>query len=111
MNKERTVSRVGASLEDVKTIIEKIYLKKSFGDYLVKKRFLALQLVLFFGLKRFSDVNMIKVKDVNFKKDGSVEIWMRKTKTDAVARGKSFVLTEEELQCGCSIGSMLQWYK
>ena len=51
-----------------------------------RRRYLARQCLLFFGRRRFSDGNKIKVEDVEFKEDGSVGEWMKKTKTDVVGR-------------------------
>ena len=69
--KEKKVKKA-MTIKDVSKMIRMIYLE---GKEVAKerRRFLALMLVTFFGVKRFSDVNKVKVKDVDFKEDGSVD--------------------------------------
>ena len=74
-----------------------------------RRRFLALMLVTFFGVKRFSDVNKVKVRDVDFKEDGSVEVWMKYSKTDSVGKGEVFKITGRRSR-GVSVGTILRWY-
>ena len=108
MNMEKTIrERRGTSLRDVEIMIKEIYMKGKCN--VIRKRFLALQCLLFFGLRRFSDVNRIKVKDVDFKEDGSVVVWMQKTKTDVLGRGKVCKITEE-CCVGVSVAKILFWY-
>ena len=67
--KERKVKKA-MMIKDVSKMIRMIYLE---GKEVAKerRRFLALMLVTFCGVKRFSDVNKVKVKDVDFKEDAA----------------------------------------
>ena len=53
-------------------MIEDIYVLPTSKVELCRRRFLIMQVFLFFGVKRFSDIVMLKVGDVSFKADGSV---------------------------------------
>ena len=55
-------------------MVKEFFLKMGIRAPAGRKQFLALQLVLFMGLKRFSDVNRILVKDMEFEEAGSLEI-------------------------------------
>jgi hypothetical protein len=68
-----------------------------------------MQLLLFFGVKRFSDIAGLKVKDISFREDGSVEVFMRKSKTDQMARGASFFLSGRR-KGGVCLPEILKWY-
>ena len=74
-----------------------------------RRRFLALMLVTFFGVKRFSDVNKVRVRDVDFKGDGSVEVWMKYSKKDSVGKGEVFKIPGRRSR-GVSVGKILRWY-
>ena len=52
VKKEKPLERKGTSLEDVEKMVKEIYLKMGCKAPAIKKQFLALQLVLFMGLKR-----------------------------------------------------------
>ena len=107
MAKEKKVKKA-ITIKDVSRMIRMIYLE---GKEVAKerRRFLALMLVTFFGVKRFSDVNKVKVKDVDFKEDGSVEVWMKYSKTDVVGKGEAFKITGRRNK-GVSVGKILRWY-
>ena len=68
--------RVGCTLGDVRKMIG-----ASEADP-CRRRFLVMQLFLFFCVKRFIDIVGLKVKDVSFKADGLLEVFVRKSKTD-----------------------------
>ena len=55
-----------------------------------EKRCIVLQTLLFLGVKRFSDIAEVKVKDVNFREDGTIAVSIGKTKTDQQGRGSRF---------------------
>ena len=74
IKKEKPLERKGTILEDIETMVKEIFLKMGIRAPAGRKQFLALQLVLFMGLKRFSDVNRILVKDMEFEEAGSLEI-------------------------------------
>ena len=74
IKKEKPLESKGTILEDIETMVKEIFLKMGIRAPAGRKQFLALQLVLFMGLKRFSDVNRILVKDMEFEEAGSLEI-------------------------------------
>ena len=102
-------TRRGASLEDVAKMIKSIYIEGRHEVTWERKRFLTLFLLMFFGIKRFSDVNKLRLKDISFKVNGVVEIWMKKTKTDTLGRGKIFSISNE-IKEGITFKSILMWY-
>ena len=110
VKKEKPLERKGTSLEDAEKMVRKIYLKMGNKAPAVKKQFLALQLVLFTGLKRFSDVNRILVKDLEFKEDNSLEVWMKRSKTDQESKGEKFVISGERMRNGASVPDIMRWY-
>ena len=94
------------SIEEVSKMIRVIYLEER-GVEKERRRCLALMLVTFFGVKRFSDVNKVRVRDVDFKGDGSVEVWMKYSKTDSVGKGEVFKITGRRSR-GVSVGKILR---
>ena len=110
IKKEKPLERKGTSLEDIEIMVREIYMKMGSRAPTRRKQFLALQLVLFMGLKRFSDVNRILVKDMEFKEDGSLEIWMKQSKTDQGSRGEKFVISGEKMKNGISVPEIMRWY-
>ena len=68
-----------------------------------------MQVLLFLGMRRFSDIQHVRVDDIRFRKDGSVELTMGKTKTDQEARGSTFVVIGDEKR-GMLVAEMLRWY-
>ena len=68
-----------------------------------------MQLFLFFGIKRFSDIAKLKVKDMSFVKDGSLEVLVRRSKTDQVGRGAKFYLSGKKVG-GVCLPEILKWY-
>ena len=59
-------------MEYMEIMIRDIYMKTGGKGDGIKKRFLALQCLLFFGLRRVSDVNKIRGRDVEFEEDGGL---------------------------------------
>ena len=106
--KEKRVRR-GATLRDISKFIKEIYIEKKNSVSLERKRFLVLFLLLFFGIRRFGDVNKLKLKDINFKNEGEIEFWIRKTKTDTLGRGRNFSICED-YNTGISMKGILRWY-
>ena len=91
-------------------MVKEIFLKMGSSAPAKRKQFLALQLILFMGLKRFSDVNRMLVKDLEFKEDGSLEVWMKTSKTDQGSRGENFVISGERMENGASVPDIIKWY-
>ena len=75
----------------------------------VDRRCLVLQVLLFLGMKRFSDIQHIKVDAVQFREDGAVEVKVQRSKTDQEARGSTFVVVGDEKR-GLLVSELLKWY-
>ena len=101
--------REGLTLEQVMVMVRDVYKVPASRAEPARRRFLVMQLLLFFGVKRFSDIAGLKVKDISFRKDGSVEVFMRKSKTDQMARGASFFLSGRR-KGGVCLPEILKWY-
>ena len=101
--------RVGCTLGDVRKKIEGIYMSGASEADPCRRRFLVMQLFLFFCVKRFIDIVGLKVKDVSFKGDGLLEVFVRKSKTDKVGRGASFFLSGKKVG-GVCLPEMVRWY-
>ena len=110
MNKEkrRKMDKKPMTVEDMARMIKEIFLESRKVDF-KSKQILALMTMLFFGVKRFGDVQKIKVRDVVFKEDGGVEVWMRVCKTDVQGRGKVFRMSGSRTG-GVSVAKILRWY-
>ena len=104
------IERKGTSLEDIERMVKEIYMKMGKKAPTVRKQFLILQLILFMGLKRFSDVNRIRIKDIEFKEDGSMEIFMNSSKTDQLKRGEKFEISGEKMKNGILVPEIVKWY-
>ena len=68
-----------------------------------------MKIFCFLGVKRFSDIQKIKRKNVEFKEDGRVRVWMEETKTDSKKEGAEFVLTKGKIR-GVSVTRLVKWY-
>ena len=100
----------GTKLEDIEKMVEKIYLNMGNKASMMKRQFLAMQMIFFTGLKRFSDVNRILVRDLKFEEDGSMLVWVKKSKMDQLSRGDEFVITGERMKNGASVPDIMRWY-
>ena len=111
MNKEkqRRKEKKPMTVELMAKMIKEIFLGSSKVDN-KSKQCLALMTMLFFGVKRFGDVQRIKVRDVLFKEDGGVEVWVRASKTDVQGRGRVFKMSGRR-SGGVSVAKILRWYK
>ena len=107
--KEKEVKRRGLTLEDMEVFIKRIFTGERKDDSLSKKRMLALLCLLFFGVRRFDDVQRIKVKDVMVVGEDKVEIKLGRTKTDQAAKG-STVKISGSTPGGISVGKILKWF-
>ena len=63
----------------------------------------------FLGMRRFSDINKVKRKNVEIRDDGRVKIWVEKSKTDSRREGFSFVLTKRRIR-GVKVTRLVQWF-
>ena len=101
--------REGTTLRDIRRMVEALYKEPAEIVEPARRRFLVMQLFLFLGMRRFSDIAKLKVKDLAFLKDGSVKVFMRKTKTDQVGQGSCFFLTGRKYG-KVSVPGILRWY-
>ena len=111
-------ANLGQKMKVKKNFMKTEYLKKFISSFykkpadLVKpcqRRMLVLQMLMFLGIKRFSDIKCLKWGDVRRIEDGSLEIFMRQSKTDQEARGEYFYITGKKIK-GVSVPDILQWY-
>jgi hypothetical protein len=75
-----------------------------------ERRCLILQVFLYFGMKRFSDVSDVKVKDVKYLHSGDLEVFVKSSKTDQERRGSNFVMSGKS-KGGICIPEMVTWYR
>ena len=55
-------------------------------------------------------MNGILVKDLEFKEDNSLEVWMKRSKTDQGSRAEKFVISGERMMNGASVPDIMKWY-
>ena len=101
--------RAVMKLQDLVIMVENLYKGPSTRVKAVDRRCLVMQLFLFLGMKRFSDIRLVKVKDVVFKRNGSVEVSVGKTKTDQAGRGSKFVMVGSKKR-RVFAADILRWY-
>ena len=63
----------------------------------------------FLGMRRFSDINKVKRKNVEIRDDGRVKICVEKSKTDSRREGFSFMLTKRRIR-GVKVTRLVQWF-
>ena len=97
------------SLRHLDILVKNLYKKPASLVRPADRRCLLMQVLLFLGMKRFSDIQNIRVQDLHFRADGAVEIKLGKTKTDQEARGSSFVVLGDEKR-GFLVAELLTWY-
>ena len=101
--------REGTTLKDIGRMVDALYREPAESVEPARRRFLVMQLLLFFGMRRFADIAKLKVKDLTFLKDGSVRVFMRKTKNDQMGQGSCFFLTGKKYG-RVSLPGILRWY-
>ena len=101
--------REGTTLRDIRKMVEALYREPAESVELSRRWFLVMQLFLFLGMRRFSDIAKLKAKDLDFLKDGSVRVFIRKTKTDQLGQGSCFFLTGRKYG-KVSVPGILRWY-
>ena len=102
-------SREMLRVQDMKGIITDLYRTPASQVAAEERRCLTLQVFLFFGMRRFSDVCQVKVGDLKFLKSGDVEVSVGKTKTDQLGLGFTFTMSGKK-KSGISIPEMIRWY-
>ena len=55
-------------------------------------------------------MNRILVRDLEFKGDNSLKIWVKRSKTDQGSEGEKFVISGERMRNGASIPDIMKWY-
>ena len=106
---ERSRPREVMSLGHLKVLVKNLFKKPASLVKPADRRCLVLQVLLFLGMKRFSDIQNIKVDDVHFREDGAVEVKMQRSKTDQEAKGSTFVVIGDEKR-GLLVADLLKWY-
>ena len=91
------------------TLVKCLYKKPAGLVPPVEKRGLLLQVLMFLGMKRFSDIRSVRVEDIKFRASGAVEISLGKTKTDQEGRGSSFIVAGDSKR-GIVAADVLRWY-
>ena len=96
-------------LKDMKRFMENLYKKPATRVAAHERRSLVIQILLFFGMKRFNDVIRVRIKDLRFTKEGDLEVRVRRSKTDQEGQGSSFFLTGKR-KSGFCIPEIVSWY-
>ena len=96
-------------LEYLKLFITEFYKNPAASVEPSRRRFFVQQVLLFMGTKRFNDIKDLKWGDFVTKDDGSVQVFVAKSKTDQEARGTFFYLSGKKKGI-LSIPEMLRWY-
>ena len=109
MNTKKSRGRALMSVRHLDILLKNLYKTPADRISPVERRCLMLQVVMFLGMKRFSDIKSLKVKDVEFKHGGAVEIELGKTKTDQVGRGSKFVIVGDSKR-GLLASDVMRWY-
>ena len=97
------------TLNHIKLMLLKLYKRDASLVKPADRRFLVLTLLMFFGIKRFNDVQNLKVSDITVLKDGHLEFFVKESKTDQLGLGFVFHVTGESFS-GVSIPKILSWY-
>ena len=88
----KKVERKTMKLEDLEQMVEFGFGGAEDEAGVTEKRCVVLQMLLFLGVKRFSDISKVKVQDVGFREDGSIVVAVGKTKTDQQGKGGKFFI-------------------
>jgi hypothetical protein len=74
-----------------------------------RRRFLLMQMFCFLGVRRFGDINQVRIRDVSVKADGTVAVWVASSKTDKRKQGFEFTITKETVG-GITAAQAVGWY-
>ena len=96
-------------LEHVRLMIKLYYKRPAWKVSPLDRRFLVQQLFLYFGMRRYDDIKEITYGDVKILKEGNLEIYVNKSKTDQEGHGFVFHMTGERMN-GFSIPEVVVWY-
>ena len=112
--KEREVSKGKReksvmSLQHVRLLIGTLYKKPAERVKPAERRFLVMQLFMFFGIRRFDDIRMLRVRDCVVLDTGDLEMYVLSSKTDQLGVGFVFHVSGERYK-GFSVPDVLDWY-
>ena len=106
---KRKVVRIGMT-RDILEVIMKACYKRDFRRVTPeRRRFLLMKVFCFLGVRRFNDIHKLRRKNVEFREDDRVTVWVEKSKTDAKREGFEFVLTKKKI-LGVSVTELVRWY-
>ena len=106
----RKIVRDHMRIEDIRRLIEELFQTPAELVPAEERRCLLLQVFLYFGMKRFSDVIDVRVKDVKYLHSGDLEVFVKSSKTDQEGRGSTFMMSGKR-KGGICIPDMLSWYR
>merc|ERR1712240_514492 len=96
-------------MEYVTLMIKLYYKKPAWKVSALDRRFLVQQLFLYFGMRRYDDIKKITYGDVKVLREGNLEVYVKKSKTDQEGHGFVFHMTREKMR-GFSIPEVVAWY-
>ena len=102
--------RVGMTRKMMEKIVKVCYDEDNKKVEASRRRFMIMKLFCFLGVKRFSDISQVRYRDVKFRDDGRVSVWMERSKTDKKKEGAEFVLTKKKVG-KISVTKLVCWYK
>ena len=108
-SKKKKIEWIGMTKDTLENIMKVCYRSDAKKVIPERRRFLLMKIFCFLGVKRFDDIQKIKRKDVVFRQDDRVKVWLARTKTDSEKRGSEFVLTKGKID-GVSVTSLVKWY-
>ena len=97
------------SLQHVRLLIGTLYKQPAERVKPADRRFLVMQLLMFFGIRRFDDIRMIRVRDCVVLDTGDLEMYVSSSKTDQLGVGFMFHVSGERYK-GFSVPDVLDWY-
>ena len=106
---KRKVERIGMTKSILESIMKACYRRDYREVTPERRRFLLMKVFCFLGVRRFNDIHELKRKNVEFREDGRVTVWVEKSKTDAKREGFEFVLTKKKI-LGVSVTRLVRWY-
>ena len=109
-NGRRRREKKGMTIQDIKSMLRGIYRKPSCLVRAERRRFLLMQLFLYFGVRRFSDINCVKVNNVSITENGDLKVWVEKHKTDKLQQGMEFMVTGK-MMGKFSVRKVFKWYR
>ena len=101
--------KVPMKMKDLRVIVKE-YFKEPVTKVKPEKRiFLVLMTYLLMGMRRFSDINNIKKKDLYFTEEGDVRVQVDSSKTDKKKEGFNFTMSGKIVK-GFSVKKLTKWY-